>query len=739
MENSIEVIRPIRVDESNEFLIDRISNFLYDNHIPRNVTFTIVDEGSDAFYLQKIKDECKKYSVKLIELDRVSELFCPGRARNYGAMYSDAEYIFFQDLDLLPYDGFYKDLTDQIRIANIDKDPDQFAMIPCIYLTEYGNKIYDGSSFSKKLFIRANFSNDAKLVERYSTGTSACLYNRLRFLQLGGFDRGYIAWGYEDLDLNCRFIRKSRLFPLSKNWSSDRFNFNSVIEYEGWKAVYRLFGDINFFQGITLFHAHHPIHKSRTNYKEIIEKNRRHFNDNLKKNPIIGALPDKKQGKSLLFKPCAFNKNNEFMPLIGDVILFKDLQIENAAKVVEFIKTENISRVVFQNPYSDTLTEEVFNLCKQNKIKFLICERGALPGSCFYDDSGFLWNSKYYSPAFWDKPITQLNSLEVEKYCQEVIQSENSLEKQGKKASRLSIKKKYNCIEKKIIFVPLQRPDDTAVRKFQRVVSYDEYLKIIEDLSKKTSEYCILVKKHPLEDVIEGIKANENLKFVDEDENINSLISASDVVVTYTSGSGLLGLLDSKRVITFGNAFYSQHGLAVNADSVDDLKEILEKQSTLSEIEKEKIKRFIYYLINDYYSFGDFKTREVKFDNGKRITATAEITLNQLVCFGTKYIYPKKDQVKIGFSSGLFDRYRFAQQNLSRPSSSPIKVDNAIQNHPNTGTSNANKDEGNENLAQVKHLTLRERRIKKLKENPYRYFSESSWAILRVIAPIFKK
>lgn len=727
MNKSIEVIRPIRVDESNEFLIERISNFCYDRNIPDNISFTIVDEGSSSVYLSKIKEECKKYAINLISLYRVSDLFCPGRARNYGAMNSKAKYIFFQDLDLLPYDGFYNDLTDQIEIANIDKDPDQFVMIPCIYLTEEGNKVYDGSAFSKKLFIRANFSNNSNLVERYSTGTSACLYNRIRFLQMGGFDKEFIAWGYEDLDLNCRFIRKTKLFPLSKNWASDRFNFNSTIEYEGWKSVYRLFGDINFYQGITLFHAHHPIHKSRTDYKNIVEKNRRHFNENLKKPQKIEALPDKNRGTSLVFKPCAFNRNNDILPLLGSVVLFKELQLNDAAKTIEFIKTEKISQVVFQNPYNDKLTEEVFNLCQSNDIKFLICERGALPGSCFYDDSGFLANSKYYNKEYWDKPISSCSELEIENYCQSIINAETSLEKQGNRISKLEIKKKYNCIEKKIIFVPLQRPDDTAVRKFVRNNTYQEYLKIIENLSKTIDDYCFLVKKHPLEDVIEGIKENANLKFVDPNENINCLISLADIIITFTSGTGLLGLVNKKRVLTFGNAFYSQDGLAKNVDDLSETIDIITNHPTLTENEIEKVNRFIYYLVNEYYSFGEFRTREVKFENGKRITATTDIDLHQLICFGEKYIYPRKNKVAIDFSSGLFDRYRFAQQNQSRLS---VKVDLASgQNVINDIDERTNK--GTE-------LTIHQRRLKKLKENPYRYFSESKWFLLRLIAPFFK-
>ena len=245
------------------------------------------------------------------------------------------------------------------------------------------------------------------------------------------------------------------------------------------------------------------------------------------------------------------------------------------------------------------------------------------------------------------------------------------------------------------------------------------------------------MKKHPLEDVIEGLQENSNLKFVDDDENINGLVLASDIVVTYTSGTGLLGLLANKRVITVGKAFYSQDGLAKNADSSDEIKEIIETYPTLLEDEIEKISRFIYYLLNRYYSFGDFKTREVKFENGKRITATTYISLYQLICFGQKYLYHKKDRALIDFSSGLFDRYRFSQQNL--PRGSVVKTDDNEKAKicPSANSSGALVVEND--LKNNGALTLKEKRMKKLKENPYRYFSESKWAILRVIAPIFKK
>ena len=132
------------------------------------------------------------------------------------------------------------------------------------------------------------------------------------------------------------------------------------------------------------------------------------------------------------------------------------------------------------------------------------------------------------------------------------------------------MRNKYNCVGKKIIFVPLQRPDDTAVKYFVRKNSYSEYLRILQKVSESSEigNFVLLAKKHPLEDDIEGLRENEHLKFVDSDENVNSLIKASDVVLTFTSGVGLLGLMNFKLVLTVGNSFYTQLNLAIETFSM---------------------------------------------------------------------------------------------------------------------------------------------------------------------------
>ena len=85
------------------------------------------------------------------------------------------------------------------------------------------------------------------------------MFNREHFLRSGGYYEEFSGWGYEDLELNCRMIRKSKDFPTPRDWSLERFNFNTIYEYSGWKAVYRLYGDICFYHGIVLFHGTHKI------------------------------------------------------------------------------------------------------------------------------------------------------------------------------------------------------------------------------------------------------------------------------------------------------------------------------------------------------------------------------------------------------------------------------------------------------------------------------------------------
>ncbi|MGN5477231.1 hypothetical protein ACTMU2_11055 [Cupriavidus basilensis] len=101
--------------------------------------------------------------------------------------------------------------------------------------------------------------DDKTAIEKFSTGTSVTVWRRDYFLASGGNDAEFNGWGYEDLEYATRAIRRRKLFPLPSEFALDYRNFQSVVEYKGWKSVYRLFGDLTFQKGIVMFHAWHPV------------------------------------------------------------------------------------------------------------------------------------------------------------------------------------------------------------------------------------------------------------------------------------------------------------------------------------------------------------------------------------------------------------------------------------------------------------------------------------------------
>lgn len=705
----ITIIRPLRIDESNEFLIDRIDNYKKDSFIPENVKFLIVDEGSDDCYVNRVRRICEKNEIGFVSLVPTGEPFSPGRARNYGAQVANSEYIFLQDIDLMPYDHFYEDIIDQITISHIDSDVNQFAMVSCIYLTENESKIYSGSRKEKNALIRECIASNEGLVERISTGTSACLFNRREFLRCGGTDPFYKAWGYEDLDLNCRWVRKSKLFPIPEDWASDRYNFNSVLEYKGWKASYRLYGDITLYQGIVLFHQWHPAHKSKTDHALDVKKNRDYFISHLKGSHPLKPLSDYTRGSTLVMKKCAFTFNGSVGFLYGNVFFYETNVIDKTLEgLIKFVKEKNISRVVFFNPYANDEIEGMYEAVKRLGVKTFIAERGALPGSHFYDPSGFLFDSEKYKKLYWDIDINEERLRSVVAFRQKVLRENLSLENQSGVKSEEELRAKYNLSDKKVIFVPLQRPHDTAVVRFGRKLSYNDYIDEIGELIKSVSDdnYIVLIKKHPLEDTIP--EQLDGAMFVDADENTNSLIALSDAVVTFTSGCGLLGLLFHKKVFTAGNAFYSQEGLTVNFDSHSDILSSLNGEVNVALIDK-----FLAYLINDYYCFGNFTVRPVVMPDGTRMTATTRI-VDRVVNFdGIHLKVEDAKTTRIDWKSIIFDRYK-AAKNMSG-----MLVKKAT-------------------ITPAENLTLKQGRLKKLKNDPYRYFKDSSHFLLRLIAPLFK-
>lgn len=719
-EKLLSVVLPIRAYD--EDYIKRL-NFI-NNDTLRNeaIEVVVVDDGSNGIYSESIISICEDNDFGYIRLETSNCNFSVGRCRNIAAMMTSSKYIMFQDVDLVPCLGFYDNVISEITIQGLESNAAKFLMFGVIYLTQKASHEFDSISKDKQknFFLQKLFENDTSRIEKVSTGTSVNVYRRTYYLSKGGNDPEFNGWGFEDLEFNTRCIRELRYFPLPNEWLVDYKNFSTITAYRGWKSVYRLFGDLTFNKGILLFHIWHPI-ESSSNYMKEREENKKRFTKKMTSYAKHSSEPDplinKERGCSLLFRDNAFTNNRDIAPLLGYVYLRSEFDFDEKTDFIEFINEKSIDRVMFHNPYSNPQMLKLYEWCRDSGISYFVAERGALPGAVFYDPYGFNYDSNSYNPERWDKEVSTQNVNSLSQYIEEFKSGEAALEEQAARLGANKLKKKLGIhYSKKILFVPFQRPDDTVVKYFAKENVINEFSDIVISLPKSLgNDWVVLYKKHPLEDEISLLDGCVPV----HEYNIYDLIEACDAVFLVNSGCGVTGLIYNKPVFCFGSAFYCHNDIARKVNTRDELVKLIR---TGWQPDKEKISRFLSYLVNDFYSFGSMKTKQTLLETGKRMTATVDIKFTVIRNLtNTEYRLERYNVPCVNHNSILFDRYRnYRDVNASG---------NKIQSSSNVVSSKNLESSLIVNSSQ----SLRRRRLNKFRNKPVQYLLDSKHYSLRKI------
>lgn len=303
-----------------------------------------------------------------------------------------------------------------------------------------------------------------------------------------------------------------------------------------------------------------------------------------------------------------------------------EINIEN---ILNFLKTNKIDIIVIQNPFQNEKRLNIYKYFKLNKIRVLISDRGALPNSWFFDRNGFNASSQSYDAKYWDNVLSKTKEKRVVEYINYEINNYKSLEKQGSRIGKKNLRKKLNIPKnKKVLFVPLQRPSDTVIKYFSKNVDNIEHFfnNIIDIQEKLKDDWIILIKKHPLETqrLYEDI-----FMYTDDNTHFKDLIELCDAIVLINSGVGVISMMYSKPVYHFGDAFYSHPLINREVKSSGDVINFLEKEEF--KVDFEKVKRFISYLIDDFYSFGNFITEEKVMEDDSRRTITTKINFYKII------------------------------------------------------------------------------------------------------------
>ncbi|WP_454738213.1 capsular polysaccharide export protein, LipB/KpsS family [Cupriavidus necator] len=743
-EKRLTVAIPVRWASERSDLLDRLAFAKMDTDLPESVEILVVDDGSPIDLAKRLSVECTQLGYSYHRLETEHLPFSIGRARNAAAQSGLSDCIMFQDVDLMPYAGFYRDVLREAIINGLDDSVDNFLMFGVIYLTESATKEFRETDpeLRRQKYIQLLLQNDKSAIEKFSTGTSVTVWRRDYFLATGGNDPDFNGWGYEDLEYACRAIRRRKMFPLPSEFSLDYRNFQSITEYKGWKSIYRLFGDMTFQKGMVLFHAWHPVeHKS--DYMAAKAKNRLLFEKKLGDFRDKGVEPDPLpmhgSGKSLVLRNNPWVTNRWAAPFLGEIVHIDEDYLPPES-FLEFLRDSEFNRVVFHNPYANERIKAIYDIVRRNNFPFVVVERGALPDSVFFDPCGFNADSESYSVDQWDHELSAEKRAATLQYIQRAVSDDESLEAQSARLGASALRKKLNIARgKKVLVAFLQRPTDTVIENFMGPLeTYENFLRLLARLPyAMRQDWVLLVKQHPLEVDVIDIPGAVNV----DQYNTKDLLELCNAMIAVNSGVGVLGIAFGKPVLHCGRAFYSAPGLARQVLNEGDVVEALSSFKP----DFEKSVRFMSYLINDFYSFGRFKTRKVRWHDGSFMTATTEIDFYNLRFPGKKEMKRiLRDQVEVSSESVLFDRYRAAAAQAKVVAAKPAPA-KPVPAKPAPAKANSEAPPklapalaAQDGRIEVKRSSSSQmpswrRKMRKLTNNPVMFFRDSKYTLFRAI------
>jgi len=725
------VIIPFKYNKERPEDISKIENILSINR-PSGVLLYIVDCGSPSDIGDEIKRLCKKYDTEYVYYPGENEIFSIGKARDVGVMYAKTEFVFFQDVDLVPYEGFYSELLAEIENQNLRENFYDFLMVPCLYLTPEGSEEFLSLSGKdrKSQFINYYINKNVQKIQNYAPGTSAIVVNRFHYLSVGGHRKEFSGHGFEDFELIHRLAAMANRFYRPHRYYTDYKSWDTY-DYTGFRSMFRLFGDSLMIKGIFLCHIWHPPYSVSSAYRLQNKNNSKLLCEFMKEFDTTNEHPqpliDIYMGRTLALggPKDAFHKSLwQIKPLLGDVEYKSEHEFHTVDEFIDYLNKNKFDRVFMPNPYGNEKRLSIYKELRKRNIKYIVSDRGALTDSVFFDENGFNADSASYDPKIWDRELSDEEELLVDRYIEQEIFSDETLESQGERVGKLVLAEKYGIKHtNKVLFVPFQRPSDTVVKYFSgSVKDMDDFVNFVERVADLLDDsWKILAKKHPLE--ITSPKSSK-ITMVDDDTHIKDLLDIADAVLLINSGVGVLSMMWGKPVLYVGEAFYKHEKINVKVNSPEEAVEVLNKGFS---VDMKVVKRFIHYLIAEFYSFGKVTYEKVIKADGSYFNVTRNIRFYQVAFPGYGVV---KGQIRskpyIPITSPLFDRYRVYLNSAAKNGSENKKV-NGSENKNVDSSKNKNLQNKN-NLSDESNLTWFVRQVVKLFLNPMKFiFDFKRW------------
>ena len=641
----ITVVIPLRITSDIYQAESRLHSII--NNIPCDkFNIVIVDYGSADEY-QSVFSCFSAPHIKLITVDAEDKIFNIGHARDLGVQWAKDDVVIFNDIDFYANTDMYARIYQEVLSRDMYHNAYDFFCVPVFFLTEDGSQeIMSYNMMSEVIFnnkVHKKISElHANFVDFPAYGSSAIVVNKNHYLAIGGHSREFYGHGAEDYDLLHRLASYHQRGPRTSSYYENTRS-NKIDKYKGFRAFFALYGIDVFNRGMYFQHLWHPKRKA-AGYQQtqrnfaLLDNLMRRFDKN-KEQPYPLSNFNVEEKTLLLIDACSrtFKAIRHAMPALGELVLMGESMFSDPDELLLYINENKISQVLFLNPYGNEHRLSLYQSMRKEGFPYIVFDRGALPDSWFFDSNGFNYDSSSYCPEKWANDLSTDQIDSVQRYLFEICNGEDTLEHNAPRKTARYLKEKYNIGNRKVLFVPFQRPSDTVTTYFagaaNSVAGFQEWVSFIaKSLSKQ--EWVIICKNHPLERDLPKI---DGVIYSDDDTHIHDLIELADKVFLMNSGVGVISLAFMKPVICASHSFYAHDGLAIEVNDVNSAIDLINSDISVSQ---ERVYQFYYHLIENIYSFGKSKYKKTKASDGSDRSVVDEIIFNNIkikgfeVCYG---------------------------------------------------------------------------------------------------------
>lgn len=769
--NDITVCIAIRASEVNPWVIDRLKFMLqFYDPAPK---FLIIDFGSEPIFANDIESICSasQSDVKYQYIDDKG-VFSLSSARNACLSYVETELMFFTDIDVVQYRSFFgylSELATDLEMLTAIRRP---LFMPVYHVNQKASYEFESvDNYQKNLLLRnlgylGQGTEYKDIFEFVAPYCNVFLIHKDFFSLSGGYCSEFRGHGSEDFEFLVRLGILSSSIPLSESLNKDFFgplkgSFWGGRDYVGFRRYLEALTVTSENLGLSCFHIWHekPVGKGywtdkndwkRNTFNEVINR----YYPNLEGLIDVDFLPRSKQAL------CLFNDTGSwgyFLPLrLLGYRLIKITSVNDNILHDTYRDLENnvYDEIFIFNPYmkSHTKYRGIIEVAKSLNIKCTIIERGGLPNSIYYANE-VVYGDPIYKELDTIMPEYQYKNKDVtERIIRKIREGNDVLESQDSYEATKHRHMLLSHTNKNIFFIPLQLNDDMAVTKFtEGYTSYQSFYMEIEDVIMNNPDDLFIIKTHPLSKDKLKSEGLDNLIIASDKDNIHCLIDIASATIIYNSGVGLLSCIHEKATFNIGNAYYSSNNLSRQVSSISEALYSYKTQDI--SIKHVDVVKYLDWLIYERYSWFSAESIIREFTDRKS-HGYKNIMVEILNLHGSATNTGSRAQ-SYSFSKHSYVGWKTSMNYVvkKQTSSSSIGVNKAqpekksvVKKDASPSKSLSNKKEvsafvpptmtpkNSFTAKQIKNIFsifLSEKKLKKLNDNPERFFRDSNSKFIR--------